>query len=86
MNDGESKNVGRPNDGEPTEAVEVPGDVLARVRRRLPGTEFGSESEYVTHVLETALVHVERVDDGTDHEGTETAVRDRLQSLGYLDE
>lgn len=65
-------------------AVELPERVLSRVERRVERTDFDSASAYVTFVLEEVLASVEADDlnDAVD----EDEVRDRLRSLGYLDE
>ena len=67
--------------------VELPERVLSRVERRVERTDFGSASAYVTFVLEEVLASVETGDDLDDAETVdEDEVRDRLRSLGYLDE
>ena len=66
-------------------AVELPAEVVERVDARLPRTEFDSPDAYVAYVLEEVLARVES--ETTDEFATadEAQVRDRLESLGYLD-
>lgn len=75
--------TGSASDGDHA-AVEVPKRVLSRIERRVEHTDFDSTSAYVTFVLEEVLASVEADDlnDAVD----EDEVRDRLRSLGYLDE
>ena len=75
--------TGSASDGDHA-AVEVPERVLSRIERRVEHTDFDSTSAYVTFVLEEVLASVEADDlnDAVD----EDEVRDRLRSLGYLDE
>jgi Arc/MetJ-type ribon-helix-helix transcriptional regulator len=73
--------------GEQTAAVELPERIVERVGNRLPRTRFDSESEYITFVLEEVLAHVEETTGDEDVESVdEGEVRDRLKSLGYLNE
>lgn len=68
-------------------SVELPAEIVERVDARLPRTEFGSTDEYITHVLETVLATVEaETGDGEAETVDEDQVRDRLESLGYLDQ
>lgn len=67
--------------------VELPAGVVERVEARLPRTEFATEGEYVAFVLEEVLAHVEREAGTEEFEAVDEAeVRDRLESLGYLNE
>lgn len=69
------------------ETVELPARIVDRVGARLPRTEFDSEAEYITFVLEEVLYHVEEETEDDDYEEVdEDEVKDRLKSLGYLDE
>lgn len=69
------------------QVIELPERLLSRVERRLPRTEFDSADEYVAFVLEEVLYQVESETDGDDFESVdEQEVKDRLRSLGYLDE
>lgn len=75
--------TGSASDGDHA-AIELPERVLSRIERRVEHTDFDSTSAYVTFVLEEVLASVEADDlnDAVD----EDEVRDRLRSLGYLDE
>lgn len=66
-------------------SVEVPRRVLARVEERVASTEFDDANAYVTYVLEEVLHHSGR-DEPTADTVDEQQVRDRLESLGYLNE
>ncbi|QIO24100.1 esterase family protein [Haloarcula sp. JP-L23] len=67
--------------------VLLPNRILNRVDQRLEHTEFDSSEAYITYVLEEVLYRVEE-NAGTDSGNTvaEEDVKNRLQSLGYLDE
>lgn len=71
---------------EQTRTIALPEDVLVRVDRRLPRTEFDTTEEYVTYVLEEVLAHVEDADEAEFDTADEAEVKDRLKSLGYLEE
>lgn len=71
---------------EQTRPLALPEDVLDRIDRRLPHTEFDTAEEYVTYVLEELLANVEDADGEEFDSADEAEVRDRLESLGYLDE
>ena len=75
--------TGSASDGDHA-AVEVPKRVLSRIERRVEHTDFDSTSAYVTFVLEEVLASVEA--DDLNNAVDEDEVRDRLRSLGYLDE
>jgi Arc/MetJ-type ribon-helix-helix transcriptional regulator len=67
-------------------SVELPSQIIDRVEARLPRTEFESEAEYITFVLEEILYRVEEETEDDDYEEVdEDEVKDRLESLGYLD-
>jgi len=67
--------------------IDISDDLLNRVDERVAHTEFDSASEYVEHVLEEVLYHVEDASDGEAREAfDEGEVEDRLESLGYLNE
>ncbi|MFC7172397.1 hypothetical protein ACFQL0_01395 [Haloplanus litoreus] len=61
-------------------------DLVERLERRVQHTDFESADDYAEFVLSEVLARiehdVERPEDGASRE----AVRDRLQSLGYLEE
>lgn len=72
---------------EETTAVELPDRIISRVEDRVPYTEFESAGEYITFVLEEVLYRVEEETADDDVEPVdEEEVKDRLKSLGYLDE
>jgi Arc/MetJ-type ribon-helix-helix transcriptional regulator len=72
---------------ETTQSVALPDRIVSRVEDRLPRTEFESVDEYVAFVMEEVLYRVEREADDEDAETVdEDEVKDRLKSLGYLDE
>lgn len=76
-----------PKKSERKDPVELPQRIVSRVETRLPRTEFDSVAEYVTFVMEEVLYRVEQETEGEAHEAvSEDEVRDRLQSLGYLQE
>jgi len=67
-------------------ALELPDELLLRVESRVEHTDFDSVEEYVTYVLEDVLHHVEQRNEVPDEESVdEEEVKDRLESLGYLD-
>ena len=71
---------------EETTTVELPTRIVERVEKRLPRTEFESSAEYMTYVLEEVLYRVEESTDD-EYEGVDEAqVKERLESLGYLNE
>ena len=70
-----------------TEAVELPARIVERVEQRLPRTEFDSSGEYIAYVMEEVLYRVEQETEDDDFEEVdEDEVKDRLKSLGYLNE
>ena len=72
---------------EESSSVELPERIVSRVEARLPRTEFDTSAEYITFVLEEVLYRVEKETDDDDFEPIdEREVRDRLKSLGYLNE
>jgi hypothetical protein len=73
--------------GQDTEEIEMPRHVVDRVRDRLPRTEWDSPEEYMTFVMEEVLYRVEQETEDDDFEPVnEEEVKDRLKSLGYLNE
>ncbi|WP_128226255.1 hypothetical protein [Halobacteriaceae bacterium SHR40] len=72
---------------EATKSTELPARIVDRVEDRLPRTEFDSPAEYITYVMEEVLYRVEQETEDDDFEPVDEAeVKDRLKSLGYLDE
>jgi len=65
----------------------LPDRIVERVERRLPRTEWDEPAEYITYVMEEVLYRVEEETEDDDFEAVdEEEVKDRLKSLGYLDE
>ncbi|WP_251328878.1 hypothetical protein [Haloplanus pelagicus] len=74
------------NEYEQARAVELPTRIVERVEDRLPRTEWDDPADYITFVMEEVLYHVEQETEDDDFEEVdEDEVRDRLESLGYLD-
>lgn len=72
---------------ERTQSVELPNRIVSRVEDRLPRTEWDTPEEYVTYVMEEVLYRVEQETDDEEYESVdEDEVKDRLKSLGYLNE
>lgn len=68
-------------------SVELPAEVVERVDERLPRTEFDSTEEYIAFVMEEVLARVEAEPDDEEFDTVdENQVKDRLESLGYLDQ
>jgi len=65
--------------------IEVPEHIHSRVEDRLHRTSFSSVDEYVTYVLEEVLVEVEQATTGAHESVDDEDVKNRLESLGYLD-
>lgn len=72
---------------EETQSLELPNRIVERVEDRLPRTEWDTPEEYITFVLEEVLYHVEQETEDDEFESVdEEEVKDRLKSLGYLNE
>jgi hypothetical protein len=72
---------------EESQSVELPDRIVSRVEDRLPRTEWDTPEEYITYVMEEVLYRVEEETEGDDFEPVdEEEVKDRLKSLGYLNE
>ena len=72
---------------ETTTTLELPNRIVTRVRDRLPRTEFNSEAEYISYVMEEVLYHVEAQTEDEDAPLVDEAeVEQRLKSLAYLNE
>ncbi len=67
-------------------SLDLPGEVVDRVERRLPRTDFETPAAYVTYVMREVLYYVESEADEEFEPVDEADVKDRLRSLGYLDE
>jgi hypothetical protein len=67
--------------------VELSADIVTRIEKRTTYTEFEDINDYITYVMEEVLYHVEQENDVSDTEAVdEQEVRNRLESLGYLNE
>lgn len=72
---------------EELQSIEIPDRIVERVENRLPRTEFDDVAEYITFVMEEVLYRVEEETKDDDFEAVdEDEVKDRLKSLGYLNE
>lgn len=72
---------------EKTQVIELPARIIERIEARLPRTEWDDPAEYATFVLEEVLYRVEEeTDDEEFEEVDEDEVKERLESLGYLNE
>lgn len=72
---------------ENTQSLELPKRIVERVEKRIPRTEWDTPEEYITFVLEEVLYRVEQETDDEDFEPVdEEEVKERLKSLGYLNE
>ena len=73
--------------GDERHSIQLPERIVSRVEDRLPRTEFDTPGEYVTFVMEEVLYRVEKETENDDFEPVdEQEVKDRLKSLGYLNE
>ncbi|WP_137285792.1 hypothetical protein [Halorussus salinisoli] len=71
---------------EDTKQLEVPARIVSQIETRLSRTEFDSPEEYITYVLEEVLYHLNQQTENDEFEAVDEAeVKDRLQTLGYLD-
>ena len=67
--------------------VRLPAEIVDRVDERVPRTEFDSADEYIAFVMEEVLSRVDsETDDGDVDTVDEDQVRNRLESLGYVDQ
>jgi Arc/MetJ-type ribon-helix-helix transcriptional regulator len=67
--------------------VQLPAEIVDRVDERVPRTEFDSADEYIAFVMEEVLSRVEsETGDGDVDTVDEDQVRNRLESLGYVDQ
>ena len=72
---------------EETRTVELPRRIVDRIEDRLPRTEWDDPEEYLTYVMEEVLYRVEKETADDDFEPVdEEEVKNRLKSLGYLNE
>lgn len=67
-------------------SLPLPVELVDRIERRLPRTDFETPEAYVTYVMEEVLYYVESETDDEFEPVDEADVKDRLRSLGYLNE
>lgn len=67
-------------------SLDLPAEIVERVERRLPRTDFDTPEAYVTYVMREVLYYVEEETDDDFEAVDEADVKDRLRSLGYLNE
>jgi hypothetical protein len=93
MNKNSSSNDRTASEEGPDQAwcVQLPDHVGVEIEQRLPETNFDSVEEYVTFALESLLRELDEGDptvDVPEHRESEPedseAIRNRLESLGYL--
>jgi hypothetical protein len=66
-----------------TRSLDLPVEIVERVEARVGRTEFDSPEAYVAWVLGEALAEVETIE-GEFSAVDEAQVKDKLESLGYL--
>ena len=64
--------------------VELPVEIIKKIKKRIKGTGFDSVSSYVAYVLDEILSESEDEDEDFTEEDEEK-VKERLRALGYLD-
>lgn len=64
--------------------VELPVEIIEKIKKRIKGTGFDSVSSYVAYVLDEILSESEDEDEDFTEEDEEK-VKERLRALGYLD-
>lgn len=71
-----------------TRSIELDEELVNRVERRLSLTEWSEPAEYIAFVLEEMLTEVESESEAEAEFDAvdEQSVKDRLESLGYLNE
>lgn len=74
------------NPDEQTQSVDLPNSPVSRIEDRLPRTKWETRDEYITYVLEEVLYHVEKETSDDFEAVEEEEVKERLESLGYLNE
>jgi hypothetical protein len=66
-------------------SVELDTDTYDSIERRVSKTEFSSVDQYVEYVMDEVITAVGANETETSEEVDEDQVKDRLESLGYLD-
>jgi len=64
--------------------LELPVEIIEKIKKRIKGTGFDSVSSYVAYVLDEILSESEDEDEDFTKEDEEK-VKERLRALGYLD-
>lgn len=67
------------------EQVSMDATLVRRIRDRVQSSEFDSVQEYIEFTMASLLEELE-ASEGQTNEEDDVAVRDRLESLGYVDE
>jgi len=66
-------------------SLELDDDVRRHLERRVERSEFESLEEYVSFVLEQVVTPTPELGSNEPDNDRESAVRDQLESLGYLE-
>jgi Arc/MetJ-type ribon-helix-helix transcriptional regulator len=75
------------SDSQSLRRIELSDELVSRIEDRIQYTEFETPSEYIEHILEEVLYHVETTSVEENREAVdEDEVQERLKSLGYLNE
>ncbi|WP_424016480.1 hypothetical protein ACOZ4N_11290 [Halorientalis pallida] len=69
-------------DSEESSSVSLPSELVTDLRERAEATGYEDVDEYVEQILTAVLAEVESIETTTDEED----VKNRLKSLGYLDQ
>jgi len=64
--------------------VELPVEMIEKIKKRIKGTGFDSVSSYIAYILDEILSEPEDEDEDFTEEDEEK-VKERLRALGYLD-
>ena len=64
--------------------IELQPELVSRIENRLEYSEFETVEEYVNFSMNQLLYEVEQQEEES-QATTDNAIKDRLQSLGYLD-
>lgn len=68
-----------------TEEIVLPSELVSQVRLRIDDTQFESPDEYIAFIVEEVLHYAgEPISD--EQSIDEDMVKDRLKSLGYIEE
>lgn len=72
------------DDGENDTNIELPPDLLRRVKTRVEQTEFETVETYIAFVLEEVVAEVDTEETG--ETASKQEIHDRLEALGYVSE